>query len=141
MVQNENNSDSTSHDPNNHSEKTIRYKPFPRVDSFESSPVVTDPTAPLLDDDDHYKANGRSFIPSNEHNSSPIIRRDRGCSSTSITSNEPRYEEFDKKLTVQCPTCQGKGKLTQSKKSSVALCSVRDSSKGLPKQLQLRLAG
>ena len=38
-------------------------------------------------------------------------RRARACSSKS--DHNYRYEEFSSKLTLQCPTCNGKGKLTQ----------------------------
>ncbi|XP_057294168.1 transmembrane protein 106B-like isoform X2 [Hydractinia symbiolongicarpus] len=56
----------------------------------------------------------------------PIISDCAGSSSSS-TDEAHKYEEFAQKLKVTCPTCQGKGKLSQSQaESMVALIPVGD---------------
>lgn len=68
----------------------------------------------------------------------PLLHTDSNDSIIANTSASPtqanveedgehRYEDFSSKLTLQCPTCKGKGKLTQGQADSmVALIPVRD---------------
>lgn len=98
----------------------LRYKHFPRICNDDISPI----------NDDFLKVDDKPTLPLKQ-NEAKTAGRD--CTSISPLggspshSSESKYEEFGEKLKVKCPTCQGKGKLTQSKLNFIltqALCII-----------------
>lgn len=80
------------------------------------SPCNSDKRALPRREDSTDSQDGSGAVSHHQHQPVQSLRHNnsRTRSPTNLSSSpDHRYEEFSSKLTLQCPTCKGKGKLTQ----------------------------
>jgi len=82
---------------------------------------------PIDEDHTNINADKKQLIRNDSEDSHKQWPHSSGVSGRKTSPTEHKYEDFASKLTLQCPTCKGKGKLTQSMSAfSLHLLSVNN---------------